>query len=269
MKNYLFIFYAILLVVLSSCHYSNSPYFQGVNRNPELGHKIENFTPLTIQTGDLLGLNVKSLNPEGSAIFDSGSGGSSSSSSATGAPSTGGGGGGSSSPYRVDQKGEIMLPLVHNIKVGGLTIAEAQNVIQQAITPYLKEPIVTLHLLNFKISVLGDVSHPAIFPIDAERISIPEAISLAGDLTISGKRENILLIREINGERKFVNIDISSSQLFNSPYYYLKNNDILYVEAGKAKFAPLNQNDRTVPIVISILSFLLLLLSVNKNYKIF
>ncbi|MDB4902307.1 MAG: sugar transporter [Mucilaginibacter sp.] len=269
MKNYLFIFYAILLIVLSSCHYTNSSYFQGVNRNSDIGHKIENFTPLTIQSGDLLGLNVKSLNPEGSAIFDSGSSGSSSSSSSTGAPATGGGGGGSSSGYRVDQKGEIMLPLVHNIKVGGLTIAEAQNVIQQAITPYLKEPIVTLNLLNFKISILGDVSRPAVFPINDEHISIPEALSLAGDLTISGKRENILLIREINGERKFVNIDISSAQLFNSPYYYLKNNDILYVEAGKAKFASLNQNDRTLPYVLSVLSFLIVVFTFNKNYKIF
>ncbi len=123
--------------------------------------------------------------------------------------------------------------------------------------------------MNFKITILGDVGHPSIFPIDGEHISIPEALSLAGDLTISGKRENILLIREINGERKFVNIDITSPQLFNSPYYYLKNNDILYVEAGKAKFASLNQNDRTIPIVLSLLSFLLLLLEVNKNYKIF
>jgi polysaccharide export outer membrane protein len=269
MKNYQFIFFSLLLVSLSSCtHYTNSNYFQGINRNPDLSHKIENYTPLTIQAGDVLGLSVRSLNPEGSAIFDSGSSGASSSSSPSAAPSTGGGGGGGS-PYRVDQKGEITLPLVHNIKVGGLTIAEAQNVIQQAITPYLKEPIVTVHLLNFKITILGDVGHPSIFPIDGEHISIPEALSLAGDLSISGKRENILLIREINGERKFVNIDITSPQLFNSPYYYLKNNDILYVEAGKAKFASLNQNDRTIPIVLSILSFLLLLFTFNKNYKIF
>src|SRR5258707_5910075 len=124
MKNYLFIFFSFLLSSLSSwTSYTNSNYFQGINRNPDLSHKIENFTPLTIQAGDLLGLSVKSLNPEGSAIFDSGGGGGSSSSSTSGAPSTGGGGG-SSSGYKVDQKGEITLPLVHNIKVGGLTIAE-------------------------------------------------------------------------------------------------------------------------------------------------
>src|SRR5258708_5734920 len=113
-----------------------------------------------------------------------------------------------------------------------------------AMTPFLKEPIVTVSITNFKISVLGDVGHNGVFNVDGDHISIPEALTLAGDLTISGKRENILLIREINGERKYVNIDISSSKIFDSPYYYLKNNDILYVEVGKAKYASLNQNSK-------------------------
>jgi polysaccharide export outer membrane protein len=264
MKHYLLIFLSFLFIALSSCSPKPQIYFQGLNRS-DIGHKIENYSPLTIQPGDVLGLSVKSLNPEGSAIFESG-GSSSSSGSAT---SGGGGGGGSLAGYKVDQKGEIQLPLVHNIKLSGLTLAEAQNVIQQAITPYLKEPIVALNLLNFKISILGDVSHPGVFPINSDHISMPEALSLAGDLTISGKIENILLIREINGERKFVNIDIGSDKLFDSPYYYLKNNDILYIEPTKEKYIAVSSASRTVPLVLSMISILLIILEVNKSYKLF
>jgi polysaccharide export outer membrane protein len=271
MKNYYLYFFLIIAIVFSSCAYTNSSYFQGVNRNPDLNHKITNYSPLVIQTGDILAMHVKSLSPEGDAIFNS-------EISYTTTSSAGGQGnvqpsteGSSSRPtgYRVDSKGEIVLPLVHNIKVAGLTLAEAESLIQKSVTPFLKEPIVTVTLANFRISVLGDVGRNGIFSVDADHISIPEALTLAGDLTISGKRENILLIREVDGERKYVNIDISSSKIFDSPYYYLKNNDILYVEVGQAKYASLNQNSKILPYTLSILSFILVLAEFNHTYRVF
>ena len=270
MKNYYLNFFLFVAIVFSSCtNYKYVPYFQGIDRNPDLGHKISNFTPLTIQAGDVLAIHVRSLSPEGSAIFNSEinyNSTSGTSAGGAGAGGSGGGSGGSASGYVVDPKGEIQLPLVHSIKVGGLTLLEAENVLQQAITPFLKEPIVTVSLTNFKISVLGEVSRSGIYPIDNDHISIPEVLSLAGDLNVNGKPENILLIREINGERKFVNIDITSKKLFDSPYYYLKNNDILYVESSNLKYKAINQGDRTLPTVLSVISIILLTLSLNKTY---
>lgn len=270
MKNNYLYFFLIIAFVFSSCAYTNSPYFQGLTRNPDLSHKITNYSPLVIQNGDMLAIHVKSLSPEGDAIFNSEISYPTSSAGVQGGDqSSSGGGSGQQSGHKVDSKGEIALPLIHNIKMSGLTLAEAQTTLQQAMTPYLKEPIVAVSLANFKISVLGDVGHVGVFTIDADHISIPEALTMAGDLTISGKRENILLIREINGERKYVNIDISSSKIFDSPYYYLKNNDVLYVEVGKAKFASLNQNSKILPYTLSILSFLLVLAEFNRSYRIF
>ena len=267
MKHYYLNFFLVLAVVLSSCAYRNASYFQGLDRNANISHKIDNYAPLTIQAGDILALHVKSLSPEGSAIFNTDvsdsapSGNAANSSSSSGSSSSGGG----ASGYLVNQQGEIELPLIHNIKVIGMTIEEVQNTLQKAVLPFLKEPIITVHIMNFKITVLGDVTNPNMYTINNEHISIPQALSLAGDLTITGKRENILLIREINGERKFVNIDITSDKLFDSPFYYLKNNDILYVEAGKGKYESLNQNYKTLPLITSILSVILIGYEIIRN----
>ncbi len=251
----------LLFVSLSSCiNAKRLAYFQGLNRSADVTHKIDNYSPLVIQPGDELGISVRSLSPEGSAIFNS-----ESSASTTPGQTTGSSGSG----YLVDQKGEILFPLIHNVKVSGYTLAEVQNMLQKAITPFLKEPIVTVRLANFKISVLGDVGHPGVFPISEDHLSIPEALSIAGDLGISGKRENILLIREIDGKRKYVNIDVTSDKLFDSPYYYLKNNDILYVEAGPGKFVSISPVKTDLPLILSLVSLVLIFLQVNKNYKLF
>ncbi|HEY8780364.1 MAG TPA: polysaccharide biosynthesis/export family protein [Mucilaginibacter sp.] len=262
----------ILLIALSSCSpYTNSMYFQGLERNPEINHKINNLSPITIQIGDVLGLNVKSLSPEGSAIFNTGSGSSSTSGGTTdnssGNSSGNSGSSNGSSGYKVDQNGEIELPLIHKIKVVGMTIPEVQNAIQKAITPFLKEPIVTVQLMNFKITVMGDVMHPDVISINNDHVSIPQALTLAGDISPSGKRDNILLIREINGERKYVNIDMTSSKLLESPYYYLKNNDMLYVEEGRGKFISVSPIRQNLSIVLSLISLVLVAFEVSRTTK--
>ena len=247
----------LLTSILASCtSYKEVNYFQGLNRNKEISEPIKNYAPITIQPGDILGINVSSLSPEGSAIFNA------SSNISTGAQ--GSDAGNSVLGYLVDQNGNVQLPLIPAVKVGGLTTTEAQVVLQKSILKFLKEPAVNVRLLNFKFSVLGDVLRPGVFNIKNERITIPEALSLAGDLTVTAKRNNILLIREIDGQRKFVNVDITSSQLFNSPYYYLKSNDVLYVEAGKAKYAATSGFTRNFPIVISIISLGLLIFQITR-----
>ena len=116
-------------------------------------------------------------------------------------------------------------------------------------------------MLNFKVSVMGDVLKPDVYKIQSERVTVTEALTMAGDLNITAKRKNILLIREIDGKREYVPIDITSAKLFTSPYYYLKNNDILYVQPDKTKYASVDGGYRTVSLVLSALSIVAIVLS--------
>lgn len=262
MKNQLFATCLILMVLLTSCaSYKENIYFQGLERNPEMSYKITNFSPPTIQPGDVLALTVKSLNSDGSAIFNSGS--------ASTASAAKGKDGSSAAPsgndgYLVNKDGEIQLPLVHGVKVGQLSLEEAAAAIKSKISSYLKEPEVTVALMNFKVSVLGDVAHPDVLSVTDERFSITDALSRAGDLTPTANRKNILLVREVDGKRKYINIDITSPRLFESPYYYLKSNDLIYVEPGKDKFASQSATFKILPIIISIASLILVTYQVTK-----
>lgn len=139
--------------------------------------------------------------------------------------------------YLVSSQGEIVFPILGKIKVKGLTHSELEDLIASRLISegHLIDPAVGVKLLNYKISVLGEVNRPGIKKVNSDRVSIFEAISLAEDLTIYGKRENISIIREENGTRQIATIDISTKDIFNSPYYYLRPNDVIYVEPNKKK----------------------------------
>lgn len=261
MKNQLLTTFLVLMVLLTSCaSYKENIYFQGLERNPEMSYKITNFSPPTIQPGDVLALTVKSLNADGSAIFNNSSGSASSAKGKDGNSSVASG----SDGYLVNKDGEIQLPLVHSVKVSQLSLEEAAATIKNKITPFLKEPEVSVSLMNFKVSVLGDVAHPDVLSVTDERFSITDALSRAGDLTPTANRKNILLVREVDGKRKYINIDITSPRLFESPYYYLKTNDLIYVEPGKDKFASQSTTFKILPIIISIASLILVTYQVTK-----
>ncbi|MFD2161663.1 polysaccharide biosynthesis/export family protein [Paradesertivirga mongoliensis] len=230
-----------LLFVLSSCRsYREIPYFQEVNRNTVSQEDITNYSPLTIQPDDIIGINVLSLNADASAAFNY---------NATNNPNIG---------YVVNQRGEIKLPLVGNMKVSGLTTDELRTQLQRTLLTYLREPTVNVRILNFKVSVFGDVLRPDVYSVaNGERLTLPEALAMAGDLNITGLRE-VLLIRERNGKREYVPLDLKSKNIFNSPYYYLKNNDMIYVQPHKTKLAIVENSKFSVGLtVLSILGFAL------------
>lgn len=237
-KPVCFIVLSFLLVSCSS--YREAIYFQDVNRTSPSKEPIRNFSPITIQPEDILGISISSLNPESSAVFNF------TSNSVNGASENYGG-------YLVDQNGEIQLPIIGGINVANLTTSQIRDEIRQRLMPYLKEPVVIAKLINFKISILGDVSNPGLYKVQSERLSIPEALSLAGDLNITALR-TLMIIRENNGEREYLTVDLRKKSLFNSPYYYLKNNDVIYAEAGRSKFAGLNQTYQRVGLLLSIVS---------------
>ncbi len=141
--------------------------------------------------------------------------------------------------YLVDNNGTIEFPVLGNLKVGGLTKAECEKLIHDKIMPYLnakENPVVTVRMANYKISVLGEVNRPGMFTVSNEKINIFEALAQAGDLTIYGVRDNVKLIREnAKGRKEIHTVVLNDASLINSPYYYLQQNDILYVEPNKVK----------------------------------
>lgn len=158
--------------------------------------------------------------------------------------------------YLVDKDGFITFPELGKIEVGGMSTEGLKELLTDQLSIYIKNPIVNIRLLNFRVSVLGEVNRPGTYPVDGDKISITEALGLAGDLTIYGRRDNILLIREKGDTKNYVYLDIRSSNLMDSEYYYLKQNDVIYVEPNSAQRQAASFN-RNSTVYISIASLLL------------
>jgi polysaccharide export outer membrane protein len=139
--------------------------------------------------------------------------------------------------YLVSNEGTIDFPVLGQLNVGGLTKNEAENMIREKLKPYLREmPIVTVRMSNYKIAVLGEVARPGMFTVSNEKVNIFEALAMAGDLTIWGMRDNIKLIREdAEGKREIITLNLNNAEIVTCPYYYLQQNDIIYVNPNKTK----------------------------------
>ncbi|MCF0042549.1 polysaccharide biosynthesis/export family protein [Dyadobacter fanqingshengii] len=247
--------YIITLLFLSSCgSYKHIPYFQDLKPSEVSQEEVSNFSAITIQKADILGINVNSRNPESSAIFNYNLNRANGPSmdQPSDSPVVG---------YLVDEKGEINLPLVGNMKVAGMTTSELREKLSQTLLTYYKDPVVNIRLLNFKVSVFGDVARPDVYRLQNERTTITQALSLAGDLNITAMRTNILLVREQDGKRSFITIDLTSKKLFDSPYYYLKNNDEIYVQPDRTKYATVDRGYRVTTLILSGLSIIAIVLS--------
>ena len=214
---------AIGIALLSSCKTTNQiTYFQDINSySPELLQEKNIDYEAKICKDDQLSIFVSSVDPNAVAAFN--------------LPLTSYLAAGEKDvvttptvqTYLVDSKGDINFPILGRIQVTGMSRSELANYLQTKISAYAKSPLVTVQILNFKISVLGQVNN--------ERISILDAIGMAGDLTIYGERKNILLIRDNNGKKEFHRFDLTATDLLESPYFYLQQNDIVYVEPNKAR----------------------------------
>jgi len=248
-----------LSLLISSCsvfkdqEYNNVSYFQNLDHTGFHEEKINNYTPFKIQSGDILGINVISpSNQEAASVFNT------SASRVIGAnpdainPVYG---------FKVDADGNVQLPLVGNMKVAGITTDEVAKELTNSLLTYLKNPNVNVRVLNFKISVFGDVLRPNVYNIQNERITINEAISMAGDLNITANRKNALLIREEDGKRMYYNIDLTKKILFDSPYYYLHNNDVIYIDPDKTKYDSVSRNYKRVTLGLTGLSIAAIILS--------
>ncbi|MEM0541991.1 polysaccharide biosynthesis/export family protein [Flavobacterium sp. j3] len=137
--------------------------------------------------------------------------------------------------YLIDSYGQIEFPVLGKITLAGLTRKQAVNELTEKVRPYIKNPTINMRILNYKIAVLGEVTRPGTFTMKSERITVFEALANAGDLTIFGKRDNILIIRENNGTKSYNRVDITNSDFINSDFYYLTQNDVVIVEPNKTR----------------------------------
>jgi polysaccharide export outer membrane protein len=168
-----------------------------------------------------------------------------------------------SSGYLVSQDGTIEFPALGKIVAAGLTKDKLREEIAKRLidNKLLVDPIVTIRLLNYRVTVLGEVAKPTVVTVPNEKISILEAIGVAGDITVYGKKENVLLIREEKGSKLVKRINLNTSEIFSSPYYYLKSNDVIYVEPNSAKVASASRSQQLLPTILSALSFVAIILT--------
>lgn len=231
MKNMSFLLICLCTLLLASCtSYKSVPYLQ----NPEVVNQFDSILPLydaKIMPKDLLTITVNTTDPESAAPFNLTvqTAVSATRSSLTQQPSL--------QQYLVNNEGTIDFPVLGRLKVGGLTKNEAENLIREKLSDYLREvPIVTVRMANYKIAVLGEVARPGMFTVNNEKVNIFEALAMAGDLTIWGMRDNVKLIREdAVGKREIITINLNDASIVTSPNYYLQQNDILYVNPNKTK----------------------------------
>ena len=224
----------LLPFLLTACQsYKKVPYFQNVEVVNE-AEQQEKLYDARIMPKDLLTIVVSCTNPELATPFNltvaSNAGiAVSTSSYVTTQPVL--------QPYLVDNEGNINFPALGELKLGGLTKREAEQLIIDKLKPYMKEtPIVTVRMVNYKISVIGEVTRPGTFTISNEKVNLLEALAMAGDMTVYGLRDNVKLIREdANGKQQIVTLDLNKAETILSPYYWLQQNDIVYVTPNKAK----------------------------------
>jgi polysaccharide export outer membrane protein len=169
--------------------------------------------------------------------------------------------------YLVDFQGFIDFPVLGKLKVGGLSRSEVMQILAEKIAKYIKNPIITIRLTNFKVSIQGEVTVPGTFSVNSDRVTLIEAISMAKDLTIYGRRDNILIIREVNGVKSYNRVDITKADFMNSPFYYLAQNDVVYVEPSKVRIngAAVGANTGVIISITSLFITLITLIVTTSN----
>ena len=253
-------FFTYVVVVLLACSCATNrklTYFDNLGSKLDYKTEISNNVEPKIQIDDLLGITVSSLSAESNTLFNNGAitaPASSISSSANSSALVRSGEG-----YLVDKSGEVNLPVLGKIKLVGLTKEEAAAKLTDEIKKSIKNPTVNVRFLNFKITVIGEVNRPATFTIPTEKITVLEALGLAGDMTVYGRRENVLLIREKDGVRSAIRVDFTNKDLLSSQYFYLQQNDVVYVEPVKAKRLQGSASNFYLPIISVVASIISIL----------
>ena len=237
----------VVLINLTACVSPKEVVYIQNEEGVALNEEVTSFEP-TIQTGDLIsilvtGSEAKAVIPYN--LYESPINTSAGSFNANG----------KIVPYLVDANGEINFPQLGKVKVVGKTTKELNQELTTTLSQFIQNPTINIRIENFKVTILGEVKAPGTYTISNERVTILEALGMAGDMDYQGKRKDVTLVREVDGKRTVTEIDLTSRELFNSPYYYMAQNDVLYVAPNKAKVNSSGVGTATT-IVLSSLSLL-------------
>jgi polysaccharide export outer membrane protein len=213
-----------------------------------------------IHKNDILSISVSSLNPEASAVFNAPNLLPTATSTVLGAPSQLVG-------YLVNESGDILFPVLGTVHAESLSTKQLSDTIAKKLSDkrLLVDPIVSTRITNFKVTVLGEVGRPGVITVPSEQITILEALGFAGDLTIYGRRDNVLLIREKGGKKTVQHIDLNKQDILSSRYYNLEPNDVIYVQANIDKVRSVNNTRQLMPVAFAALSFLIIVTSLALN----
>lgn len=215
-----------ILPLLWSCtNFRKAIYF---DVNQDLETKIQNFnSAAVIQKNDLLSISVRSLSPEASEVYN--------------APTVLAGSGQNAVPggYLVNEEGRIQFPVLGNITAAGLNKVQLEDFIRKSLLDrkLLLDPVVNVRIINFRVTVLGEVKNPTVITVPSEKINLLEAIGFANDLTLFADRSNVMVIREESGVRKFKMLNLNTNEVFSSPYFNLQHNDVIYVRPNRTKIS--------------------------------
>jgi len=258
------LFIALTAIICASCGTSkNVAYFYGTETGTFAS--TAKVPESIIQKNDILNITVSSLNPEASVIFNPAIANNMAQNSNL--PGINSSAPGSNLGYLVNTDGNIQFPVLGTVKAEGLTKNQLRDKISQDILSkkLLVDPIVTIRFLNFRVTVLGEVNRPNVLSVPNEKITLLEAIGLAGDVTLYGRKDNVMLIRESQTDRKVIRLNLNTAELFTSPYYYLQSNDIVYVEPNKARIASTSPTRQNLPLIIGGLGLVATVINIIVN----
>lgn len=254
----------ILIANLTSCTVQRTAYFKDVPDSTTTKRILQSVPPTEsaiVHSDDVLNITIQTLDPAANSVLNQGN-----------LPVNSGGVTGSStntttqaiiSGYLVNKEGFVHLPYIGDVQVKGLTSDQVKNLVAEKIAVYFKDPVVNVRFTNFKITVLGEVRNPTTFLLPNENPTVFDALGLAGDITISGRRDNVMLIRNAeDGKKEIVRLNLDSSTAIASPYFYLKPNDVLYVEPTEDRVASESAyRTRDIAIIASALSLMIVIVA--------
>jgi polysaccharide export outer membrane protein len=248
---------------LTSCSVSRIAYFKDLPDSIKSAKSYATvpFTAPLIQPDDIMNIMIQTLDPNANHILNE------SNLTILSGAAAGGAGGGAAvqnavSGYLVSPDGFIHMQFIGDVKIGGLTTEQARDTILDKISQFYKNSVVVVRFSNFRVTILGEVHNPGTFLIPNERPSLLEAIGLAGDIDIWGRRDNVMLIRDVNGTKQIARLDLDSVKSISSPYFYLRPNDVIYVESSPSRVQSTDAfRLRDIAIVGAALSLLTVILS--------
>lgn len=244
-----FLFLLLLFISIISCKTpTDVVYFQNASHLEKISSsnsftpvlKVDDVVSILVSTSDMDAARPFNLQGASISMGENGAGGN-------------GNQGVAEPTYLIDENGNIEFPVLGKLKLAGLTRIQVKEMIKEKLKIYINDPIVSVRLKNFKITVIGEVATPGSYAIPNERVTIIEALGMAGDLSINGKRKNVMVIRENDGVNTYHRLDLTSKNIFESPVYYLAQNDVLYVEPNESRIKDSKKSGNVLGIVLSII----------------